>query len=317
MKRVILITYMLIGFAITSARASGCPPPDRPIYSYTEIGQMAHSTDGRVFVADQGTRVAVLGEDGTFLAEFGTAGSGLGQFSQATGVAIAPSGDVYVADQVGHRITVFSPALVPRFSFGSWGLDPGQLQGPSNLAFSPDGQVLYVTEHFGDRVSMFSPDGTFLSSFGSSGTELGQFHLPFGIAVAPTGILYIGDFQNHRVQRFTSAGVPLDTWGEQGTGPGQFQYVSGIGLDEHGQLYVSDLWNHRVQVFGPDGAYVCDFGHFGQQLGDLYAPLAVMPIPSTAQIWVGNTYNFRIEIFVEKSVPAAKATWGSVKAKYR
>src|SRR5215471_7341517 len=45
-----------------------------------------------------------------YLIQWGSYGSGAGQFLSAVGIAVDPSGNVYVADPVAHRVQKFSAA---------------------------------------------------------------------------------------------------------------------------------------------------------------------------------------------------------------
>ena len=63
---------------------------------------------GNVYVADNlNNRVQVFSPDGIYLTQWGTYGSGDGQFSGPFGVAVDAGGRVYVADTYNHRIQVF------------------------------------------------------------------------------------------------------------------------------------------------------------------------------------------------------------------
>ncbi|MGB9184886.1 MAG: hypothetical protein WCB67_12550 [Solirubrobacteraceae bacterium] len=62
-----------------------------------------------MFVADQGnTRVEKFDSTGNYLSQFGSAGSGDGQFGQLRGVAADSTGDVYVSDFSGNRVEKFA-----------------------------------------------------------------------------------------------------------------------------------------------------------------------------------------------------------------
>ena len=52
--------------------------------------------------------VSIFYEDGAFIHSFGSSGSGQGQFSYPCGIAISPTGDVYLCDAVNKRIQIFS-----------------------------------------------------------------------------------------------------------------------------------------------------------------------------------------------------------------
>ncbi len=103
---------------------------------------------------------------------------------------------------------------------------------------------------------------------------------PLALAVGPTGDIYVTDRSDH-VTQLDRAGHVIRRWGSEGRKPGQFDFNpagSGdnpgasiaVGLD--GKVYVSDSDNHRVQVFTADGAFVRQFGSFGETLGQFSFP---------------------------------------------
>lgn len=79
----------------------------------TPIGVIGMAVDsgGNVYVADAGnSRVQVFSGTGTFLAKFGTNGSGNGNFYYGPyGLAIDGSGNTYAGDQLNYRIEKFGP----------------------------------------------------------------------------------------------------------------------------------------------------------------------------------------------------------------
>jgi len=128
-----------------------------------------------------------------FVKAWGEKGSGPGQFSDPTGIAVAGN-EVFVADSRNGRIQVFD--LDGRFkrAFGKPGKGRGDLGRPMNLTIH--GGELYVPEYFNDRVQVFALDGTSKRMIGSSGSGPGQFNAPGGVAVAANGDLFVTDFYN-------------------------------------------------------------------------------------------------------------------------
>ena len=296
------------------------PPPGFwfHINGKTRVGQMAETPDGLIVVpAEDENVVRLFTEAGDYVTSFGGIGTELGQFFKPTGVAIDAGGNLYICVQSNHRVQKFSPALAPLFAIGTQGTGPGQLAYPANCALSPDGSRLYVTELGNDRVSMFTADGGFLGTFGMPGSAPGQLYDPFGIVVEPhTGDVFVSNQSNHRIDRFTFAGGWRYSIGQQGNGIDDFQYVVGLGLDAGGHLWAADQVNQRVKKLTQAGTVLTVWGELGPAEYQFYNPWSVF-ITRAGNIWIGDTYNYRIEVYRYPTTPAAPATWGGIKTRYR
>jgi len=110
--------------------------------------------------------------NGGYLGEWGSTGSGDGQFSFPSALAVDPSGRVYVADTGNNRIQMFQ---IQRF----------QVSIPC-----PAGTVLIK---FGV---------CFVTKWGSFGSGNGQFNLPHDVTIGPLGRVYVADTGNNRIQEF-------------------------------------------------------------------------------------------------------------------
>jgi DNA-binding beta-propeller fold protein YncE len=311
------LTFVLLALAAFAWSApAGAQPPSYLFqipsnFRFHEVHQMVQHPDGRVFVAAGNTNLVVAYDlSGNYVTQFGSGGTGLGQFQKTTGLAIDAAGNFYVSDQFNLRVQKFSPAFVPLGAFGA-----GTLNNPVNLAIAPDQSRLYVVEYLAHRISMFDLNGLFLGSFGSPGSGAGQFNRPWGIAVDATGQVYVADQVNHRVQQFTATGTYLGQFGTNGSGAGQFQNPVGMDFDSKGDLFVCDQLNNRVQQFTPAGAYLTQWGSFGSGPGQFYNDWCVLETQD-GNIWVGDTYNFRIQVFGFPT-PAIPASWGAIKSTYR
>ncbi len=80
------------------------------------------------------SRVQKFNTDGSFIAQWGEAGSGPGQFNLPWGVAVDSEGDVYVADWRNDRIQKFSPDGKYQASLGESGEADAQFYTPSGVA---------------------------------------------------------------------------------------------------------------------------------------------------------------------------------------
>lgn len=207
---------------------------------------------------------------------WGSPGSGDGQFSDPWDVAVAPDGDVYVADRGNHRIQHFSEEGEYIGQWGSPGTEPGQFGDDLvGVAVSPTGKV-FALDMVTDggtrlRVQRFDADGAFEAGWGTAaGSAIGEFDHPSDIAVGPTGRVYVVETANRRVQSFDSDGSSPSAWGTSGGGgEGEFSEPVGIAVDQDsGNVYVADAGGTaRVQEFSPTGVFVTQWGSTGSGEG--------------------------------------------------
>ena len=269
---------------------------------------MAVAPDGTVYVADRGNhRIQRFSATGTFLGQWGSCGSGDGQFNWPAGVAVAPDGTVYVADTYNHRIQRFSATGTFLGKWGSEGSGDGQFYYPDGVAVAPDGTV-YVADTYNYRIQRFSATGAFLGQWGSYGSGDGQFDRPHGVAVAPDGTVYVADSNNDRIQRFSATGTFLGKWGSRGYGDGRFYYPWGVAVAPDGTVYVADSRNHRIQRFSATGAFLNKWGSYGSGDGQFYYPDGVAVAPD-GTVYVADTWNHRIQRFSATGTFLGK--WGS------
>ncbi len=223
---------------------------------------LALGQDGMIYVANRGaeervsTRVnkITIGAPGEeeFICEFGHYGDDEGKLTWPTSVALDKEGNVYVADEWLHRISIFDEDGNFLEKWGTPGVGDGQLKRPSGMVFDIEENLL-VVDSANHRVQKFTKDGTYLAKFGQEGSGEGQFNLPWGITIDNQSDIYVADWRNHRVQKFSADGTFLTAFGTFGTGPGELSNPSGVAVDGDGDVYVCDWANDRVQIFAPDG----------------------------------------------------------------
>jgi len=99
------------------------------------------------------TNIAVSGW--VYEGQWGSYGTGDGQFNKPTGIAIASDGSAYVVDMSNNRIQYFTPTGTFIGKWGSQGSGDGQFIYPSGIAIAPNG-YLYVADSYNHRVQYFT-----------------------------------------------------------------------------------------------------------------------------------------------------------------
>ena len=233
--------------------------------------------EGNVYVADSwnhrvqkysGSGATFSGLPHAYVAQWGSAGSGAGQFNYPQGVACDAAGYVYVVDTNNARIQRFTAAGA--FVQG-WGGFSGNFYQPIGIAADAAGSV-YITDSGNSRVESFYGNGAYTGRWGTYCTNDGQFSQPSGIAVGPDGNVYVADLIACRIQKFTSNGTFITKWGAYGTGNGEFSLPMGMATDPLGNVYVADAGNHRIQKFTSAGTYITQWGSNGTADGQFQAP---------------------------------------------
>lgn len=288
-----------------------------------------------------------------YLLQWGSLGSGPGQFVSPSGISVDVNGFVYVSDQYNHRIQKFTSDGVFITSWGSLGTGPGQFSIPFAVAVDAAANVYVVDNR--PRVQVFTADGTFVREW----THPSPFAHMVDIKVDAAGTIYAAN-QNGTIDLFTSTGtlvrsigmgellsvrcVAVDgagnvfvgvdygsvlevvkfdpfgnvvaRWGQPGSGDGQFNSPAGLAVDELGRVFVADYRNHRVQIFTNAGIFVGKWGHEGTGPGEFRQPVNVALAPG-GQAYVVDLLNNRVQKFGGLPTPIVQATWGAVKASYR
>lgn len=226
------------------------------------------------------------------------------EFSNPYGVAIAPSGNVYVIDQGNAAIKEFKRDGSFVRSWGTPGTGDGEFDIATDIAIAPNGNV-FVTDMgvSTGRVQVFTSDGTFLSSWGSYGTDDDQFIMPASIALAPNGDVYVGEYFG--IKKFTSTGTFIRQWGE---GAGDLPY--GLAVAPNGDVYGTYLSTASVRQYMPDGTLVKSWGSLGSGDGEFSAtgPMR-LTITANSHVYVTDPDNNRVQEFTSDGTFVSK--WGA------
>ncbi len=171
---------------------------------------VAVAADGSFFVSDgyRNTRVMKFSSTGAFLFQWGTKGSGPGEFDVPHGLALDHTGRIYVADRSNMRVQIFDSS---GHYIGEWkGRDIGRpyhvALASNGTAFVADGGDQPETPPDRSAVAVVRPDGSVIERFGRWGNYDGQFEMAHCVAVAKDGSVYVGDITGGRVQKFVRHG---------------------------------------------------------------------------------------------------------------
>jgi sugar lactone lactonase YvrE len=159
--------------------------------------------EGNIWMTDaqgregKGHQVFKFSPDGKMLLALGragVAGSGPAAFTQPSDVAVAPNGDIFVADGhdegVGtHRIVKFSRNGTFIKAWGRNGSAPGEFAVPHALAFDSRGR-LFVGDRANNRIQIFDQAGVFIDQWK-------QFGRPSGVYIDRHDTIYVADSESH------------------------------------------------------------------------------------------------------------------------
>ncbi len=265
------------------------------------------SGTGMDFFVVKYSQVPTTDQTYEYVSQWGSYGTGDGEFDYPLGAAVDSSGYIYVIDNENARIQKFTSDGTYVTQWGSYGSGNGEFINPHFIAVDSSNNV-YVTDTGNDRVQKFTADGTYVTQWGSYGTGDGEFDYPQGIAVDSSGYVYVADNENARIQKFTADGTYVTQWGSYGTGNDQFLFPSGMAVDSADYVYVADANNHRVQKFTADGIFVTKWGSQGAGDGEFDYPLDIA-VDSAGYVYVVEDENARAQKFTSNGIFVTK--WGN------
>ena len=281
--------------------ANNCSDSDvDPILQFDPEGKLLQSFGGGMFVFPHG--IVIDDDDNVWTVDAGVAeGKGnqiikfspegevlmtIGQpgvrgetetlLNEPSDLAVAPNGDIYVAD--GH-ISQQSNTRIVRFdrtgrfvtAWGSRGTGPGQFDCPHSLALDSEGRV-FVGDRTNNRLQIFSPDGDFIA-------EWKQFGRPSGVRIL-NDVLYVVDSESRAAE------------GQYGYNPSWHRGIR-IGSVDDGVVttFIPDPNPHGATSH-PEGISVADDGTiWGASVGDrtVWKWVETQPPQAVAFQWVGTT----------------------------
>jgi uncharacterized protein (TIGR03437 family) len=256
-----------------------------------------------LYIADPGTqRVRRVDSANVIRTLAGTGAAGVGgemlagaasALNTPMGVAVAPSGTIYIADSYNHRIravgldgrlaTVAGTGTPGIGAEGqAWTLTP--LRGPRGICVDRLG-TLYVVDTSNHRVLRATPGSPMATAAGNGSAgntgdgglaRLAQLNQPEACAVDTAGDLFIADTGNHGIRKVTAGGIisTLAGTGKPGAsgdgGPAAFAGLNGpagVAADDNGNVFIADTGNAAIRQVTADGKIWLIAGQYAAGFG--------------------------------------------------
>jgi len=188
----------------------------------------------------------------------------IARFYSPRGVAVGPSGEIYVADTNNHKVRMIAGGQVTTLAGSTAGFANGaaglaKLNQPYDVAVGQAGEV-YVADYNNHCIREIKAGQvtTFAGTCQAAGYADGaaasaKLAYPRGVAVGPSGEVYVADRNNQRIRMIsggqvsTLAGDGVAGFKDGAAASARFQYPGGVTVAGNGDVYVADSSNHRVR----------------------------------------------------------------------
>jgi DNA-binding beta-propeller fold protein YncE len=289
------------------------------------------NTTGPAYAASA-AQLLEFGPDGQFIREIG---KNLYAWSFAHAVRIDKENNIWAIDKGSDMIIRFNPEGRVTMVFGRkqeasdeetgplkhpvppLPAEDGRFRQPTDVAFSPEGDIFISDGYINSRVAKADKDGNWIKSWGNRGDKPGEFNTPHNIAADSQGRIYVADRGNRRIQVFDSEGnflhmitidVPFDENARPAIGnkpdlktyqrvltfvPGAPWTVC-ITPPPNEVLYTSDAYPGRVYKLTLDGKVLGVLGQSGKQLKQ-FGWIHEIACPSENELYVAELLNWRVQ----------------------
>lgn len=261
------VVTTLAGTAGTAGTASDSPA------KFNEPFGIAVDSAGTVYVADTNNgAIRKISPAGVVTTLAGGTGAGYAdgtgtaaKFHEPHGIAVDPSGNVYVADYENNVVRKITAAGVVTTLAGTANT-PGSAEGQGTaasfmslqgIAVDSTGNI-FVVDSGNRAIRKITPSGLVSTFVG--GLSSNQFGQPSGLTIDASGNLYVTDSSSNVIYKVTAAGVVTKVAGTaptpgstDGTSAALFNTPSGITVDSANNLYVADTSNNTIRMITATG----------------------------------------------------------------
>ena len=202
------------------------------------------------------SRIVVVDENGRWKFEFGSKGTGKGQFNLPVGIDISDTGKVFIADTRNSRIQAFDAEGKFLYMF-TVKAGPGETASdPVDVAVSKLNNYLYISDNDNHKIKVYNQNGAYEFEWGGFGEALEAFRYPGMMTLNDYNELFIVDVLNTRVQKFDPFGVFITDIGRWGVLQGHLFRPKGVALDKQNRVFISDSYMGVVQAFTDLGRFI-------------------------------------------------------------
>jgi sugar lactone lactonase YvrE len=253
-------------------------------------------------------------------------------FNQPAGVAVAPNGDIIVADHgnaVLRRISVAGVVDTLAGNAALRGATAGTgfaavFTSPQGLSTDALGNVIFAdngidlvwrVDNLGDA-AILAGGARRPGIVNGTGTAAG-FNNPYGVASDTGGNVYVADTSNNAIRQITAAGVVTTLLAPGAAGVGSLNSPRGIALDSRGNLFIANTFSSTILELPPGGAPSILAGSGNNQFADgvgaaasFFYPTGIAVDPSGI-LFIADTLNCSIRMITPPNLVSTVAGTGS------